>query len=197
MAFTFCLVLVCFHFWLWNWGGRFCQPVVQSLVSNSLWPHGLQHPKLPCPSLSLGAWWNLCPLRWWCHPTMLSSVTPFSTCPQSFPASGSFQMSHLFASGGQSVGASSASASASLEPWNSLLVWTVDIQSICLRLNGQFCFPVFLKENCFIMWPSFGWGQKLTKLRSNSKGQYLSYSKSIILFVSSAACTPLIGFYSH
>ena len=78
-------------------------------MSNSLQPHGLQHTRLPCPSPSPRAWSNSCPLRQWCHPTISPSVIPFS-CLQSFPASGSFLKSQLFASGGQSIGAS-ASAS--------------------------------------------------------------------------------------
>ena len=77
-----------------------------SVVSNSLWPHGLQHTRLPCPSLSPRACSSSCALRQLCHPTILSSVTPFSSCPQSFPASGSFPMSQFFASGDQSIGAS-------------------------------------------------------------------------------------------
>ena len=72
-------------------------------VSNSLWPHGLQHAGLPCPSPSPGACSNLCPLSRWCHPTISSSVVPFSSCSQSFPASGSFPMSQFFASGGESM----------------------------------------------------------------------------------------------
>ena len=84
----------------------------QSLsMSNSLWPHGLQHTRLPCPSASTGACSNSCPLSWWCHPTISS---PFC-CLQSYPASRSFLMSQLFASGGQSSG---ASASASDLPMN-------------------------------------------------------------------------------
>ena len=75
-----------------------------SVVSSFLWPHGLQHAKLPCPSP--GAYPNSCPSSWWCHPTISSSVTLFSSCPQSSPVSGSFPMSQLFASGGQRIGAS-------------------------------------------------------------------------------------------
>ena len=70
-------------------------------MSNSLRPHGLQHSRLPCPSPSPGVCLNLCPLSRWCHPTILSSVVPFSSYLQSFPAWGSFSMSRLFASGGQ------------------------------------------------------------------------------------------------
>ena len=87
-----------------------------SVMSNSLWPHGLQCTRLPCPSPSPRACSNLCPLNQWCHPTISSSVVPFSSCLQTFPASGYFPMSQLFASGGQSTG---ASASASVLPMNS------------------------------------------------------------------------------
>ena len=85
-----------------------------SIVSNSLRPHELQHARPPCPSRTPGIYPNSCPLSWWCHPTMLSSVIPFS-CLQSFPTSGTFLMSQLFASGGQIVG---ASALASVLPMN-------------------------------------------------------------------------------
>ena len=74
-----------------------------SVVSDSLWSHESQHARPPCPSPSPGVYPNSCPLCWWCHPTVSSSVVPFSSCPQSFPASESFQMSQLFASGGQSI----------------------------------------------------------------------------------------------
>ena len=75
-----------------------------SVVSNSLWPHWLQHVRLTCPSPTPGAYSNSCPLSRWCHPTISSSVIPFSSHLQSFPAIGSFQMSHFFTSGGQSIG---------------------------------------------------------------------------------------------
>ena len=87
-----------------------------SLMSDSLRPHGLQHVRLPCPSLSPGVYPNSCPLSQWCHPAISSSVISFSSWPQSFPASGSFPVSWLFASGGQSIG---ASASTSVLPMNS------------------------------------------------------------------------------
>ena len=75
-----------------------------SVVSDSLQPHGLQHTRLPCPSSSPGICSNSCPLSWWCYPTISSSVIPFSSCLQSFPASGSFLMSWLFTSDGPSIG---------------------------------------------------------------------------------------------
>ena len=77
-----------------------------SVMSNSLWPHVLPHTRLPCPSPSPGACPNSCPLSRWCHPAISSSVIPFSSCLQYFPASGSFLMSWLFASDNQSIGAS-------------------------------------------------------------------------------------------
>ena len=82
--------------------------VVQSLsmsMSDSLWPHGLLHARLPCPSLSPTVCSNSCPWSWWCHPTISSSIALFSSsCPQSFPASGSFAMSWLFSASDQSIG---------------------------------------------------------------------------------------------
>ena len=104
----------------------------RSVVSDSLWPHEPQHARPPCPSPTPGVYSNSCPLCWWYHPTISSSVIPFSSCPQSFLASGSFQMSQLFASAGQRIG---VSASASVLPMNtedwSPLGWTgwISLQS--------------------------------------------------------------------
>ena len=96
-----------------------------SIVSDSLRPHGLQHARLPCPSPSPRACSNSCPLSQWCHPTISSAIVPFSSHLQIFPASGSFPMSQLFTSGGQSIG---VSALASVLPMNtqdwSPLGWT-------------------------------------------------------------------------
>ena len=86
-----------------------------SVMSNSLRLHGLQHARLSCPSSTPGGCLNSFSLSWWCHPTILSSVIPFSSCLQSSPASGSFLVSQFFPSGGQSIG---ASASASVLPMN-------------------------------------------------------------------------------
>ena len=76
----------------------------RSVVSDSLWPHEPQHARPPCPSPAPGVHPNSCPSSWWCHPAISSSVVPFSSCPQSLPASESFPMSQLFAWGGQSIG---------------------------------------------------------------------------------------------
>ena len=87
----------------------------RSVMSESLQPHGPQHTSPPCPPSTPGVYSNSCPLSWWYHPTILSSVFPFSSCPQSFLASGCSQMSQLFTSGGQSIG---VSASTSVLPMN-------------------------------------------------------------------------------
>ena len=87
----------------------------RSVMSDSLWPHELQHARTPCPSPTPRAYPNSYPLSRWCHPTISSSVVSFSSYPQSFPASGSFPMSQFFTSGAQSIG---ASASASVLPIN-------------------------------------------------------------------------------
>ena len=88
-----------------------------SVMSNSLGPHGLEHARLPCPSSTPRACSNSCPLSRWCHPTISSSAVPFSSCLQSFPASGSFLMSWLFESGGQSIGASASVLPMNIQDW--------------------------------------------------------------------------------
>ena len=104
----------------------------RSVVSDSLQPHESQHARPPCPTPTPGVYSNSCPLSWWCHPTISSSVVSFSSCLQSFPASGSFLVSQLFISGDQSIG---GSASISVLPMNiqdwSALGWTgwISLQS--------------------------------------------------------------------
>ena len=103
-----------------------------SVVSSSLWTHGLQHARLPCPSPTPGAYSNSCPSSPWCYPTISSSVVSFSSCLQSFPAPGSFQVSQFLASGGQSIGVS-ASASVltmNIQTWFPLgLTGLISLQS--------------------------------------------------------------------
>ena len=88
-----------------------------SVMSHSLQPDGLQHTRLPCPSPHLKTCSNSCPLSQWCHPTISSFVAPFASCLQSFPASGSFPMSRLFASGGQSIAASAWVFPMNIQDW--------------------------------------------------------------------------------
>ena len=104
----------------------------RSVVSNSLRPHGLQHARPPCPLPTPRVYSNSCPLSQWCHPTISSLVVPFSSCPQSFPASGPFQISQFFTSGGQSIGvlASSSVLPMNIQDWFPL-GWTgwISLQS--------------------------------------------------------------------
>ena len=93
----------------------------RSVMYNSLWPHELQHTRAPCPSLTPRVHPNPCLLSQWCHPTISFSVIPFSSCSQSFPASGSFQLSPLCASGGQSVGVSASKSVPPITPRTDLL----------------------------------------------------------------------------
>ena len=109
------------HVAIWQKPTQYCKAIILmwllscSVMTNSLWPDGLQHTRPPYPSLSPGVCSNSCPLSQWCHPTISYSVIPFSSCLQSFPASGSFPMSQAFSLGGQSIG---ASASVSVLPMN-------------------------------------------------------------------------------
>ena len=121
-----------------------------SVVSDSLQPHGLQHARPPCPSPTPRVYSNSYPLNWWYHPTISSSVISFSFCLQSFPASGSFQMSQLFTSGGQSI---RVSVSASVLPMNIhdwfSLGWTGWISLQSKRLSGVFSNTTVQKHQFF------------------------------------------------
>ena len=97
----------------WGYSVQFSR----SVTSNSLWPHGLQHTRPPCPLPTPRVHSNSCPLSQWYHPTISSSVVPFSSCLQSFPASGSFPMSWLFTSGGQSIGVSASALPMNIQGW--------------------------------------------------------------------------------
>ena len=127
----------------------------RSVMSNSLWPHELQHARPPCPSPTPRVYPNSCPLSWWCHPAMSSSVVPFSSCPKSFPESWSFPMSQLFASGGQSTG---VSASTSVLPMNiqnwSPLGWTGWISLQSKGLSRVFSNTTVQKHQFFGTQPS-------------------------------------------
>ena len=105
-----------------------------SAVSDSLWPHEPQHSRPPCPSPSPRVYSNSCPLSWWCHPTISSSVIPFSSCLRSFSASGSFQVSQFFVSGGQSTG---VSASASRLPIQLSHRWVFFVPWAAVRLSQK------------------------------------------------------------
>ena len=136
----------------WKWKHNNPKPIQFScsVVSNSLRPHEPQHTRPPCPSPTPGVHPNPYPLSLWCHPTISSSIVPFSSCPQSFPASGSFQMSQLSASGGQSIG---LSASTSVLPMNSQdwspLGWTGWIPLQSKGLSRVFSNPTVQNNQFF------------------------------------------------
>ena len=127
--------------------------VSHSVMFNSLQPHESQHARPPCPSPTPGVYPNPCTSSQWCHPAISFFVIPFSSCPQSFPASGSFQISQLFASGGQSIG---VSASTSVLPMNtqdwSPLGWTGWISLQSNGLSRAFCNTTIQKAS--ILWRS-------------------------------------------
>ena len=171
-------------------------------MSNSFWLHGLQHARPPCPSPTPGACSNSCPSSQWCHPTILSSIIPFSSCPQSFPASCSFPMRQFFASGGQSIG---ASASASVLPMNiqdwfplGLTVW-----SSCSPRDSQESSPTpqFKSVNSsvlrFLYVPTFtsihDYWKTITLTRQTFVGKVLSLlfnvlSRFVIAFLPRSKC---------
>ena len=121
-----------------------------SVMSNSLQPHGPKHVRPSCPSPTPGVYSNSCLLSRWCHPTISSSVVPFSSCPKSFPVSGSFQMSQLFSSSGQSTGVSA---------WTSALL-----------MNTQDWFP-----SGWTAWISL-YSKRLSRIFSNTTVQKHQYS---------------------
>ena len=140
-------------------------------MSDSLWSHGLQHARVPCPSPTPGAHSNSCPSSRWCHPTISSSVIPFSSCFQSFSASGSFPISQLFTSDGQSIG---VSASASVLPMN-IQVWfplgltsVISLQPKSLESSSA---PQFEGINSLV--PSLLYGSTLTSLHDYWKNLHL------------------------
>ena len=107
-------------------------------MSDSLWPHGLKHARPPCPSPTPRVYPNSCALSQWCHPTISSSVVPFSSCPQTFPASGSFPMIQLFASGCQSIAVSTSTLVLPMntQDWSSL-GWSSLVGSPCSPRDSQ------------------------------------------------------------
>ena len=128
-----------------------------SVVSDSLQPYGLQHVRPPCPSPAPRFHSNLCVLSWWCNPTISSSVVPFSSHPQSFPASGSFPMNQFFASGGQSIGVSASSS--------------------ILPMNIQDWFPLGLTGWIFLL------SKELSRVFSNSTVQKHQFSGAQAFFI--------------
>ena len=150
------------------------------VMSDSLLPHGLQHARLLCPSPSPGACSNSCPLSRWCHPTISSSVVPFSSCLQSFPASASFLMSQFFTSGGQSIG---ASASASVLPMNIQGWFPLELTGlISLQSKGVFSNTTVRKHRFCSAQPSL-WSNSHIYTWLLEKPQLWLYLSLTILYV--------------
>ena len=156
----------------------------RSVVSDSLQPHGLQHARLPCPSPTPGVYSNSCPLHWWCHPTISSSVVPFSSHLQSFPASRSFPMSQFFTSGSQRIGV-----------WASASVFSMNIQDwfplgltgwISLQSKGLSSFLQHHISKASILWHSaFLWSAKEASKRVDKVMSLLfnMLSRLVIVFL--------------
>ena len=144
-----------------------------SVISDSLWPHGLQHAMLPCPSPMPKVCSNSCPSSQWCHSIISSSVVHFSSCLQSFPASGSFSMSQFFASGGQSIGVSASTSvfPMTIQEW-SPLEWTGWISLQSKGLSRVFSNTTVQKHQFF--------GARLSS-QSNSHNPYMTTGKTIAL----------------
>ena len=134
-----------------------------SVVSDSLWPNVLHHARAPCSSPTPGVHPNPCPSSWWCHKTISSSALPFSFCPQSFPASGYFQVSQLFTSGGQNIGVSASTPS---------LSWTPRTDFLQDGLVGSPCSPSDSQE-------------------SSPTPQFKSISSSVLSFLYSPTLTSI------
>ena len=145
-----------------------------SVMSNSLWPHGLQHTRLPCPSPSPGVCSNSCPLSQWCHPTISSSVVPFSSCPQSFPASGSFPMSQPFASGGQRIGVSVSASVFTMNIWVWFPLGLIGLISLLSKgLSRVFSKPQFESINSSVL--SLLYGLTFTSVHDHWKNHSFDY----------------------
>ena len=156
-------------------------------MSDSLGPHGLQHARLPCASPTPRVYSNSCPLSRWCHPTISSSVIPFSSCLQSFPASGSFPKSQFFSLGGQRIGVS-ASASMNTQDW-SPLEWTGWISLQSKGFSRVYSNNTVLQHSAFFMvqlsqlYMTIGKTIALTRWISPSLVSIHLFSMSISLFL--------------
>ena len=143
-----------------------------SVMFDPLWPHELQHTSFPCPSLSPRVCSNSCLLSWWCQPTILSSIVPFS-CLQSFPASGSFPVGQLFATGGQSIAALASVLPVYIQGWLSLGSTGLDNWPWALSLCSFFItgWISTIKGECLCIKESLGWCDKWCHGEEQSPGK--------------------------
>ena len=154
-------------------------------MSSSLQPCGLQHARLPCPSPTPRACSNSCPYSWWCPPTISSSVVLFSSCPQSFPASGSFLMSQFFTSGGQSIGVSSSVLPMNIQDWFPL-GWTGWISLQSKGLSRVFSSTTVQKHQFFgaqlSLWSNSHIHNRTTNWNHSIPWDLVRLSKNMILW---------------
>ena len=164
-------------------------------MSDSLWPQGLQHARLPCPSLFPGVWSNSRPLSWWCHPTISASVVPFSPCPQSFPASESFPVSQLFASGSHNYWSFSFNISPSNE-YSALISFRIDwfallasqgtlkslLQHYSLKASILWC-SAFFRVQLSYPYMTTGWSIALTTQTFAVKAMSLLFNMLFVFVI--------------
>ena len=155
-----------------TWEAFYTIVVVQWLSCNWLWPHGQQHARLLCPSYSPRVCSSSCPLSQWCHPIISSSVSPFSFCPQFFPAPGSFPMNLLFTSGDQSIGASALVLPMNIQGWIPLRL-TGLISLLSQGLQASFPAPQFRSFNSCVL--SLLYGSTLTPIHDHWKNHSSYY----------------------
>ena len=155
-----------------NWEGSLLLSC--SVMFDSMRPHGLQHARLPCPSISSRVCSDSCLLSQWCHPTISSSVNPFSSCPQSFPASGSFPVSQLFASGGQTIGASASASVLSMNIRGWFPFRLIDLISLQSR-DSQESSPAPQFESINFLVFSLLYGPTLTSVHDYWKNHSFDY----------------------
>ena len=136
--------------------------VCSATISNFLQLHGLQHTRLPCPSPRVCS--NSCPLSWWCHPAISSSVIPFSSCLQSFPASGSFPMSQLFAWGDQSTGVSSSASVLPMNKYSEPIYFKMAGLDLLADLGTEESSPIPQSKSIYSLAISFLYGPILTSV---------------------------------
>ena len=146
-------------------------------MSDSLWPHVLPHTRLPCPSPSPGACSNSCPLSWWCYPTISSSVFPFSSSLQSFPASESFQISQFFASGGHSILEFPLQYQSFQWIFRTDFFWNRLVGSPCCPRDSQESSPTPQFESICSSALSFLYGATLTSIHNYWKNHSFDYIK--------------------
>ena len=147
-------------------------------MSDSLWPHELQHARPPCLPPTPGVYSNSCPLSWRCHPTISSSVIPFSSCLQSFPASGSFPMSQIFTSDGQRIGASASVLPVNTQDWFPL-GWTGLISLLSKGLSRVFSISTIQNINFSVL--SLFYRPTLTSVHDYCKNHSFDYTAIITI----------------